>query len=104
MSEQETDKTDEQEQETPPYEVTTAAQVQRTYAVRAGDKDQAHARLRAFLKDPDALREGVVVELRDKQIDVTPQKVKSVEVPLAAKAKAKKQPDTVRGKQGVGVS
>lgn len=57
------------------FEVVTTAQVERTYVVEAKDEEQAHARLHAHLKDPDALREGVVVE--KKQVDATSQRIKA---------------------------
>jgi hypothetical protein len=61
----------------PKHEITTTAQVERTYLVQGATPEQAHDRLRAHLKDAAALREGLVVELRDKQIDATPQRVKA---------------------------
>lgn len=57
------------------FTVITTAQVERTYTVQAKDEEQAHARLHAHLKDPDALREGVVVET--KQTDATAQRIKA---------------------------
>lgn len=60
------------------FEIVTTAQVERTYIVVASDEDQAHKRLRTFLKDPDMLREGLVIEQPDKQADKTTQKVKAV--------------------------
>lgn len=57
------------------FEITTTAQVERTYVVKGGDDDQAHTRLRSYLKDADALREGVVVEQEDKRKDTTPQRI-----------------------------
>jgi hypothetical protein len=59
------------------FEIVTTAQVERTYIVQADDVQQAQARLRTYLKDADMLREGVVVEKRDKQIDSTPQRIKA---------------------------
>lgn len=59
------------------FDVVTTAQVERTYKVQAKDVEQAQARLRQHLKDPDMLRDGVVVEQHDKQIDATPQRIKA---------------------------
>jgi hypothetical protein len=66
------------------FEIVTTAQVERTYKVQAKDEEQARARLRTHLSDPDMLREGVVEERRDLQIDATPQRIKA-----AAKAAVK---------------
>jgi hypothetical protein len=66
------------------FEIVTTAQVERTYTVQAKDEEQARARLRTHLSDPDMLREGVVEERRDLQIDATPQRIKA-----AAKAAVK---------------
>jgi hypothetical protein len=54
------------------FEIKTTAQVERTYHVQATDADQAHKRLRSFLADPDAVREGVVVKL-DADRNATPE-------------------------------
>lgn len=59
------------------FEVVTTAQVERTYTVQAKDEEQAQTRLRTHLKDPDMLRDGVVVEQPSKQIDTTPQRIKA---------------------------
>jgi hypothetical protein len=59
------------------FEVVTTAQVERTYVVQAKDTEQAQARLRQHLKDPDMLRDGVVVEQSKRQQDVTPQRIKA---------------------------
>lgn len=59
------------------FEVVTTAQVERTYSVQASTEEQAQARLRTHLKDPDMLREDVVVEKPSKQTDVTPQRIKA---------------------------
>lgn len=59
------------------FEVVTTAQVERTYVVQAKDVEQAQARLRTHLKDPDMLRDGVVVEQPAKQVDTTPQRIKA---------------------------
>lgn len=67
--------TKDEEQE---YEITTTAQVERTYKVQAGDEDTAHKRLRRHLEDPESLREGLVALVEDSQIDFTPQRVKVV--------------------------
>jgi hypothetical protein len=64
------------------FEIVTTAQVERTYTVQAKDEEQARARLRTHLSDPDMLRDGVVSE--PKQIDATPQRIKA-----AAKATVK---------------
>jgi hypothetical protein len=64
------------------FEIVTTAQVERTYTVQAKDVEQARARLRTHLSDPDMLRDGVVGE--PKQIDTTPQRIKA-----AAKATVK---------------
>ena len=58
------------------FNIVTTAQVERTYTVQAKDGDQARARLRQHLTDPDMLREGVIVE--GKQVDATPQRIKGV--------------------------
>lgn len=59
------------------YELVTTAQVERTYVVQASNLDQAQARLRTHLKDPEMLRDGVVVEQASKQRDATPQRLKA---------------------------
>lgn len=59
------------------FEVTTTAQVERTYKVRAATKESAHVRVRRFIEDPDLIREGVVQLLDDRTTDATPQKVKT---------------------------
>lgn len=56
------------------FEIVTTAQVERTYTVQAKDEEQARARLRTHLTDPDMLREGVIVQ--GKQVDATPQRIK----------------------------
>lgn len=58
------------------FEIVTTAQVERTYTVEAKDIEQAQARLRTHLKDPEMLREGVIREQAAKQIDATPQRIK----------------------------
>lgn len=58
------------------FEITTTAQVERTYVVKGDDDEQAHRRLRTWLADPDGVREGLVVELPERQTDTTTQKVK----------------------------
>lgn len=60
------------------FEITTSAQVERTYLVQGDSEEQAHARLRTWLKDSEMLRDGLVVELPEKQTDTTPQKVRKV--------------------------
>lgn len=70
------------------FEITTTAQVERVYVVQGSNEDQAHTRLRAHLKDADSLREGLVVEQADKQIDATPQKVKKDGVKKITKPRA----------------
>jgi len=67
------------------YEVTTTAQVERTYVVQAEDEDQAKKRLRAHIADPEALRDGVVVFKGD--VNKTAEKINNVE-PHAAEAEA----------------
>jgi hypothetical protein len=57
------------------FEIVTTAQVERTYKVQAKDEEQARARLRTHLSDPDMLRDGVVSE--PKQVDATPQRIKA---------------------------
>lgn len=60
------------------FDITTTAQVERTYRVKGTDGDQAHQRLRSFIKDADAIRPGLVVEDSKKRTDTTPQRVKTV--------------------------
>lgn len=68
---------DEQQQEEPRvFEITTTAQVERTYRVLGADDSQAHERLRNFLKDQDSLREGLVTLDESRTTDTTPQRVK----------------------------
>lgn len=55
------------------FEIKTRAQVERTYVVIAGDDTQAHARLRQYLADADALRPEVVT-MRGEGVNVTPEK------------------------------
>lgn len=59
------------------FEITTTAQVERTYTVQAKDREQAETRLRTHLKDPEMLRDHVVVEQASKQRDATPQRIKA---------------------------
>lgn len=59
--------------------VTTTAQVERTYYVEADNDEQARTRLHSYLKDPEMLRRGVVAEMRDLQVDSTPQRIKHSE-------------------------
>jgi hypothetical protein len=56
------------------FEVTTTAQVERTYVVEAGDEEQAKKRLRTFIADADAVREGVVTKL-DNEVNTTPERI-----------------------------
>lgn len=58
------------------FEIVTTAQVERTYTVQAANQEQAQTRLRTHLKDPEMLRDGVVTEQTDRQIDTTPQRIK----------------------------
>lgn len=62
---------------TPPktFQIVTTAQVERIYVVQAKDEEQARARLRTHLGDPEMLRDGVVAQT--KQIDTTPQRIKA---------------------------
>jgi hypothetical protein len=57
------------------FEVTTTAQVERTYVVEADDEEQAKKRLRTFIADADAVREGVVTKL-DQEVNTTPERIK----------------------------
>lgn len=57
------------------FELTTTAQVKRSYTVEADDDDQARKRLRTHFNDPGMLREGLVTELPDKQSDTTTQRI-----------------------------
>jgi hypothetical protein len=43
------------------FRVPTTGQVEKVYIVEASDSEQAHARVRAFINDPEMLGEGVVV-------------------------------------------
>lgn len=58
------------------HDVTTTAQVERTYVVEAADEEQAKKRLRAHIADPDSLREGVVVFKDD--VNKTAEKINNV--------------------------
>lgn len=60
------------------HELTTTAQVERTYTVEADTETQARDRLRTHFKDPGLLREGIVAEQADKQTDATPQRIKAI--------------------------
>lgn len=64
-----------QQEELPVWEVPTSAQVERIYHVRAGDPDQAHARLRRHLEDPELLRVGIVTAQPTATKNTTPEKV-----------------------------
>jgi hypothetical protein len=57
------------------FEVTTTAQVERTYVVEAEDEEQAKKRLRTFIADADAVREGVVTKLAH-EVNTTPERIK----------------------------
>lgn len=58
--------------------VPTTSQVERTYVVDADSSEQAHARLRTYLADPEAMKEGVV-ELEGEK-NTTDPKVKIQEI------------------------
>lgn len=58
------------------FEITTTAQVERTYRVKATDGESAHRRLRRYLEDPEMARPDLVEVLDDRTTDATPQKVK----------------------------
>jgi hypothetical protein len=70
------------------FEIVTTSQVERTYHVEADDADQAMKRLRTYLHDPEAVREGLVTKLaqernvtaekRTGEIKTTPEKPKAV--------------------------
>jgi hypothetical protein len=55
------------------FQVTTTAQVERTYLVEADDEDHAKKRLRSFIADADALRPGLIEEIRSE--DSTAQRI-----------------------------
>lgn len=61
------------------FEIVTTAQVERIYHVEAKDEEQAKARLKVHLKDPETLREGIVAEQVERQKDTTTQQMKSAE-------------------------
>lgn len=42
------------------YRVTTSCQVEREFRVEADTPEQAHARMKAYLSDPELLKEGLV--------------------------------------------
>jgi hypothetical protein len=65
------------EQQDPIFEITTTAQVERTYKVSAPDEAAAHKRLRRFIEDPEMMKPGVVEIVEDLTTDTTPQKVKT---------------------------
>jgi hypothetical protein len=73
------------------FEITTTAQYERVYTVQAKDEDQAKARLKVHLKDPETLREGIVTEQADRQKDTTTRQMtdtKKVSKPRAVPAAA----------------
>lgn len=60
------------------FKVTTTAQVERDYIVRATDEEHARRRLRAFLADPELLAEGIVREQVEDVRNTTPPKINSI--------------------------
>lgn len=69
----------EQKQDEPRvFEITTTAQVERTYRVHGADEKQAHDRLRTYLKDPEMVQQHLVSEMSERQSDSTPQRVNDV--------------------------
>jgi hypothetical protein len=76
------------------FDIPTTAQVRRVYRVTANDEEQAQKRLRAFLKDPDSIREDLVSVDERKQTDTTPQQIVTKEiVKLKAPGEAVAQKD-----------
>lgn len=67
------------------YEVTTTAQVERTFIVKGENDEQAHDRLRIYLKDSGVLREGLVIEQPERDKDTTNRKITNVKPLPAAK-------------------
>lgn len=49
----------------PKFRVPTTGQVEKVYIVEAKDAEQAHARARAHITDPEMLSEGVVMPQDD---------------------------------------
>lgn len=60
------------------HELVTTAQVERTYTVLADTEEQARDRLRTHFKDAGMLREGIVTEQNDKQLDSSAQRIKAI--------------------------
>lgn len=63
------------------FDITTSAQIERTYRVKAADAESAHRRLRTHIADPDMLRAGLVSKTTWK--DTTPERVKGEVVAVA---------------------
>lgn len=61
------------------FELATTAQVRRVYTVGADNEAQARERLRQHFKDPAMLREGIVAEVPEKQMDSTPQRIVAID-------------------------
>lgn len=82
------------------FNLTTSAQVERSYVVKATSKEQAHARLKAFMGDPDAVREGIV-HPQAKLVNKTPEKIKVADIAEVPKAKAPGGPAAASAGTGV---
>lgn len=75
------------------FRVPTTGQVEKVYVVEADDKTQAHARVRAFIVDPDMIGEGVVVRQDEETRYKTTESVRASDItevtgPAAVEAKA----------------
>lgn len=57
------------------FEITTTAQVERSYVVEAEDEEQAKKRLRTWIADAEAVRDGVVTKLAH-EVNTTPERIK----------------------------
>lgn len=79
-------------QEEHEFEITTTAQVERTYHVKGKDKDTAHKRLRRYLEDPEMTRPDLVVVLDDRTTDTTAQRVKVESIKQVQKPRGVDEP------------
>lgn len=70
------------------YEITTTAQVERTYKVKGKDGEHAHKRLRRWLEDPEMARPDLIEVLADRQEDTSPQRVKKDSIKQVQKPRA----------------
>lgn len=62
------------------FRVPTTGQVEKVYVVEAKDAEQAHARVRSFIDDPEMLGSGIVEEQESDTRYKTPEQVQKSEI------------------------